>query len=137
MTTFRQKTYSEGVSQIFLSFLGALTGIINKTKNLHWAAPKKNIHVYLDEFHAIASNYQDAIAEGYMGILGQMEPGDVVCKACDSSDANSLIDYTIQVTKEFYEQIPGGTEFKGLTGETESFIQECNKYKYLFGLCDI
>lgn len=37
-------------SQFFINFLNQLEGWKTKCKNLHWAAPKKNIHVYLDEF---------------------------------------------------------------------------------------
>ena len=39
-----------GSSQIFIDFLNKIEGQKTKCKNLHWAAPKKNIHVYLDEF---------------------------------------------------------------------------------------
>ena len=59
-------------SQFFINFLNQLEGWKTKCKNLHWAAPKKNIHVYLDEFLNILSDYQDGLAEGYMGILGKM-----------------------------------------------------------------
>ena len=59
-------------SQFFINFLNQLEGWKTKCKNLHWAAPKKNIHVYLDEFLDILSDYQDGLAEGYMGILGKM-----------------------------------------------------------------
>lgn len=58
--------------QFFINFLNQLEGWKTKCKNLHWAAPKKNIHVYLDEFLSILSSYQDSLAEGYMGILGKM-----------------------------------------------------------------
>lgn len=136
MTQFKQKTYSEGDKTIFLNFIGILAGFIVQTKNLHWAAPKKNIHVYLDEFHDILGDYQDALAEGYMGILGQMGPNDVPYKECRDDNANSFIENVLTATKEFYGQIPEGSEFKGITGETESFIQNINKYNYLFHLCD-
>ena len=45
----REKTSITG-SQFFINFLNQLEGWKTKCKNLHWAAPKKNIHVYLDEF---------------------------------------------------------------------------------------
>lgn len=37
-------------SQFFINFLNQLEGWKTKCKNLHWAAPKKNIHVY--SYHA-------------------------------------------------------------------------------------
>ncbi len=135
MTQFKQKTYSEGDRDIFLNFIGKLSGFIVKSKDLHWAAPKKNIHVYLDEFHDILGDYQDELAEGYMGILGQMGPDDVPFQGCGESNADSFIEAVLNATKDFYVQIPEGSEFKGITGETESFIQNINKYKYLFSLC--
>ena len=63
-----------GSSQLFIDFLNQIEGWKTKCKNLHWAAPKKNIHVYLDEFLEILSDYQDSLAEGYMGILGTILP---------------------------------------------------------------
>ena len=35
-----------GSSQLFIDFLNQIEGWKTKCKNLHWAAPKKNIHVY-------------------------------------------------------------------------------------------
>ena len=55
---------------LFISFLNKLEGWKTKCKNLHWAAPKKNTHVYLDEFLYILGDYQVGLAEGYLGILG-------------------------------------------------------------------
>ena len=31
----------------FISFINRLEGWKTKCKNLHWAAPKKNIHIYI------------------------------------------------------------------------------------------
>lgn len=61
----RENTSLTG-SQFFINFLNQLEGWKTKCKNLHWAAPKKNIHVYLDEFLGILSDYQDSLAEEYL-----------------------------------------------------------------------
>lgn len=124
-------------SQFFINFLNQLEGWKTKCKNLHWAAPKKNIHVYLDEFLGIMSDYQDGLAEGYMGILGKMQPN--VIKGT-SSDALNAFDFITEVkagTLAFYEKIPQESIYKGITSECETFIQNINKYNYLFHLCDI
>lgn len=124
-------------SQLFIGFLNQLEGWKTKCKNLHWAAPKKNIHVYLDEFLNILSDYQDGLAEGYMGILGKMQPN--VIKGI-SSDALNAVDFIEEVKEgaiSFYDKIPQDVIYKGITSECETFIQNINKYKYLFGLCDI
>lgn len=78
-------------SQFFINFLNQLEGWKTKCKNLHWAAPKKNIHVYLDEFLDILSDYQDGLAEGYMGILGKMQPNAIKGTPSDALNAFDFI----------------------------------------------
>lgn len=124
-------------SQFFISFLNQLEGWKTKCKNLHWAAPKKNIHVYLDEFLDILSDYQDGLAEGYMGVLGEMRPNVIKGTASDALNAMDFIEEVKAGTLSFYDKIPQDIVYKGITSECETFIQNINKYKYLFGLCDV
>ena len=121
----------------FINFLNKIEGWKTKCKNLHWAAPKKNIHVYLDEFLDILSDYQDNLAEGYMGILGKMTPNAIQGVPCNVLNA---IDFIVEVrenTLDFYNKIPNNTIYKGIASECETFIQNINKYKYLFELTDV
>lgn len=128
---------SSNSSEFFINFINKLEGWKTKCKNLHWAAPKKNIHVYLDDFLGIISDYQDSLAEGYMGILGKMPPNVVKGIASDSLNAMDFIAEVRKGTLEFYDRIPKETIYKGITSECETFIQSINKYTYLFSLCDI
>ena len=124
-------------SQFFISFLNQLEGWKTKCKNLHWAAPKKNIHKYLDEFLGIISDYQDGLAEGYMGILGKMQPNVIKGTPSNSLNAIDFINEVRGATIVFYDKIPQETIYKGIASECETFIHNINKYKYLFELCDI
>nr|UVM91997.1 MAG: hypothetical protein [Bacteriophage sp.]UWG27153.1 MAG: hypothetical protein [Bacteriophage sp.] len=124
-------------SQFFINFLNQLEGWKTKCKNLHWAAPKKNIHVYLDEFLDILSDYQDGLAEGYMGILGKMQPNVIKGTASNTLNAIDFIEEVKEGTLSFYDKIPQETVYKGITSECETLIQNINKYRYLFGLCDV
>src|SRR5574344_2558857 len=92
-------------SQLFINFLNKLEGWKTKCKNLHWAAPKKNIHVYLDEFLDILSDYQDNIAEDYQGILGHMQPNVIKGVPCESLNGIDFIKEVSIKTKEFYNKI--------------------------------
>lgn len=133
----RDSNYPQDNTQLFIGFLNKLEGWKTKCKNLHWSAPKKNIHVYLDEFLDILSDYQDGLAEGYQGILGKMQPNAI--KGIPSETLNAL-DFIAEVRKEtlaFYDKLPQETIYKGITSECETFIQNINKYKYLFELCDV
>ena len=124
-------------SQFFINFLNQLEGWKTKCKNLHWAAPKKNIHVYLDEFLAVLSDYQDSLAEEYQGLLGHMQPNAI--KGIVSNTLNAL-DFIKEVktgTELFYSKIPTGVAYVGIKSECETFIHNILKYKYLFELTDI
>lgn len=133
----KQEDPSMNPSEFFIGFLNRLEGWKTKCKNLHWAAPKKNIHVYLDEFLDILSEYQDGLAEGYMGILGKMQPNVIKGTPSDSLNAVDFINEVRGATIVFYDKIPQETIYKGIASECETFIQNINKYKYLFELCDI
>lgn len=124
-------------SQLFIDFLNKLEGWKTKCKNLHWAAPKKNIHVYLDEFLKILSDYQDGLAEGYMGILGKMQPNVIKGTPSEVLNAFDFISEVKYGTIDFYKKIPEDVIYKGIASECETFIQNINKYDYLFHLCDV
>ena len=124
-------------SQLFINFLNQLEGWKTKCKNLHWAAPKKNIHVYLDEFLGILSDYQDGLAEEYQGLLGHMQPNVIKGTPCDCLNAIDFINEVKSNTYKYYDNIPEGTSYAGIKSECETFIHNILKYKYLFELCDI
>ena len=137
MNIYNQENSNTSTSEFFIGFLNKLEGWKTKCKNLHWAAPKKNIHVYLDEFLGVLSDYQDSLAEGYMGILGQMQPNVIKGFLSNTLNAIDFINEVKSGTLVFYENIPKETIYKGIASECETFIQNINKYKYLFELCDV
>lgn len=122
----------------FLDFICKLEGWKTKCKNLHWAAPKKNVHVYLDEFLEVISDYQDTVAEGIMGVLSvHLGPSDVKGDPGNAQNAQQFVDEVKAGTLSFYKQIPENPLYAGLKSECETFIQNVNKYDYLFSLCDM
>ena len=122
----------------FLDFICKLEGWKTKCKNLHWAAPKKNVHVYLDEFLEVISDYQDTVAEGIMGVLSvHLGPSDVKGDPGNAQNAQQFVDEVKAGTLNFYKQIPEDPLHAGLKSECETFIQNVNKFDYLFSLCDM
>lgn len=137
---FSSSTSSASIEEganLFINYINRLEGFKTKCKNLHWAAPKKNIHVYLDDFLGIISDFQDTIAEGYMGILGRMQPNVVKGIPCETLNAMDFIEEVKNTAIVFYDKIPQETIYVGIRSECEVFIQNINKYKYLFSLCDV
>lgn len=133
MKLYRQKLYSDLERNVVKEFLGVLSGFIHKAKVLHWAASRKSIHEYLDDFWKEIYEFQDTVAEGYMGIMGQLDT-DIIFKAAESDNPWDFIREVEEKTLDFYNLLPSEPRYKGLSGETESFIQEIEKYKYLFSL---
>ena len=120
-----------------VEFLNQLEGWKTKCKNLHWSSPKLNIHVKLDEFGNILSSYQDSLAEGYMGINGKLPPNILKGVSCEATNAFDFIEEVRRNTINFYKKLPQDVMYKGITSDCETFIQEINKYVYLFKLCDV
>ena len=138
MINFKHRTYSEdeGLDKsAFLSFLTDLNGYTIKCKILHWAAPKNDIHARLDEFYEILAEYSDAFAEGFMGILGKFGPRDVGCSVSSATSAMELVSDIEERVTDFYDSLPDDVKFKGINSDLDSFIQDIQKYKYLFSLC--
>lgn len=119
-----------------IHFLNILEGYKTRCKNLHWAADNINTHEYLDKFLDEISEFQDAIAEGYLGIKGEFNYNDIHGVFIESSSAFELAFRLRGDLIYFYEILPDTPLFKGLISECENFIQVVNKYKYLFSLCN-
>ena len=137
LETIKQEDPNMSPSEFFISFLNRLEGWKTKCENLHWAAPKKNIHVYLDEFLDILSDYQDSLAEEYQGIYGHMQPNVIKGTPCDMLNGLDFIKEVRNGTIEFYDKIPEGSIHAGIRSECETFIHNVLKYKYLFELTDV
>ena len=135
--TNKEETTQISTEQFFINFINKLEGFKTKCKNLHWSAPKKNIHVYLDDFLSVMSDYQDSIAEDYQGILGHMQPNVIEGVKSQSLNAIDFINEVKIATETFYNNIPSDTCYVGIKSETETFIHNIFKYKYLFEICDI
>ena len=136
MIVYRSKLFTDINEDIVTRYLGVLGGFIFKAKSLHWAASGKDIHEYLDDFWEIIYNFQDTVAECWMGINGQLGPDDVTFVAADSQNPKDFIKEVEDKTTDFYELLPqDDPRFKGLISEVENFMHEIEKYKYLFGLC--
>lgn len=121
----------------YITFISKLEAFKTKCKNLHWSAPNEPIHVRLDEFLDVLSDYEDSVAEEVMGITKQFKPTDI--NPAPFTHIQSIInasDFIEAISKEtdiFYNNLCSSCA--GLKSETETFIHNINKYKYLFSLC--
>lgn len=119
-----------------IHFLNILEGYKTRCKNLHWSATNISTHEYLDKFLDEISEFQDAIAEGYLGIRGRLNNDDIQGVFIKADSAFELAFKLRGDLIYFYEVLPDIHLYKGLISEWENFIQVVNKYKYLFSLCN-
>lgn len=131
----RQKLFSDIDSDIVKQFLGRLSGFVHKAKSLHWAAEGKDIHEYLDEIWEETYKFQDTVAEGWMGINGQLD-SDIPFLMPESNTPPEFIQELEEKVLDYYKLFDDEPKYQGLKGEFESFIQTIEKYKYLFGLTE-
>lgn len=104
---------------------------------MHWAAYKKNIHEYLDDFLGVLGDYQDRLSEIYMGINGQLNPMDMTGIQCSCTNLIEFIKTIEEKTIKFYEGLPKETRYASIVSDCETFLGDIQKYMYLFSLCDI
>ena len=119
-----------------VEFLNQIEGWKTKCKNLHWSAASKSIHDLLGDFGDILSDCQDGLAEGYMGIRGKLDSSILRGTPCHVITPDAFISEVRIATITFYDSIPRETVYKGIMSECETFIQNINKYVYLFNLCN-
>ena len=122
-------------TDLYINFLCQIEGWKTKCKNLHWAAQNDSIHRRLDDLADVLSSYQDALAEDYMGINGRVRPDILAGISSNAIEPNTFISEIIENTLGFYSQIDSSVAYAGIKSETETFIHNLNKIKYLFSLC--
>ena len=122
-------------TDLYINFLCQIEGWKTKCKNLHWAAQNDSIHRRLDDLADVLSSYQDALAEDYMGINGRVRPDILIGISSNAIEPNTFISEIIENTLSFYSQIDSSVVYAGIKSETETFIHNLNKIKYLFSLC--
>lgn len=72
-----------------------------------------------------------------MGVLNvHLGPSDVKGDPGNTENAKQFVDEVKAGTLSFYKQIPENPLYVGLKSECETFIQNVNKYDYLFSLTD-
>ena len=122
-------------TDLYINFLCQIEGWKTKCKNLHWAAQNDSIHRRLDDLADVLSSYQDVLAEDYMGINGRVRPDILTGISSNAIEPNTFISEIIENNLSFYSQIDSSVVYAGIKSETETFIHNLNKIKYLFSLC--
>ena len=113
-----------------------LEGAKTHAKALHWASNNYSEHKLLDELLDVMSDYQDAIAEGIMGLCGAIEPSEFKpVSLSPNTSASDMVDMLCEVTVSLLNTIKQVKICSGISSETDAFLQKLTQYSYLLSLC--
>lgn len=123
------------------TYLNKLEGYKTRVKNIHWAAKllpyneKESAHVKLDEIFDELGDYQDSIAEVYMGSFHKSLPmGFLKGILPDTNDPLELIEMLRGDLVLFHSQHKDDMMYIGMINSTEDFIQTLDNKRYLTDL---
>lgn len=124
-----------------LNYLNRLEGYKTRIKNIHWSAKllpyneKEAVHVKLDEVFDELGDYQDSIAEVYMGALHKSLPmGFLKGNLPETNDPLELIEMLRGDLVSFHSQHKDDILYIGMINSTEDFIQTLDNKRYLTDL---
>lgn len=130
-------TDSDRVKQL----LNKLEGYKTKIKNLHWSAkllPYKEtqeLHEDLDDVLTLISEFQDAIAENYMGSFGDLPIGFLNGIQPETNDPLEVIEGIMTELRGFHATYSDSVSYIGMINATEDLLQQLPVKKYLISLC--
>ena len=121
-----------------INFLNKLEGYKTKIKNFHLSARTlaqrgylpEPIHVRLDELLEETSEFQDSIAEGSMGLFGDIPLNTIEGTNCMCVDPIDLLDAMCVCVLDFYGMLKED-HYIGLRADTESYFNRLKVHRYL------
>lgn len=121
--------------------LNKLEGYKTRVKNMHWSAKflpyreTQELHEDLDDVLSLISDYQDTIAENYMGLFGNLPLGFLNGVQPDSNDPLEVIDDIITTLRNFHSMHRDNVAYTGMVNATEDLLEQLPVKKYLIQLC--
>lgn len=147
MTVFSSPSSTLQVGRVIPSdrevrpFLSRLEGYKTKIKNLHWSAAllpyneKDRLHVHLDEVLELVSDFQDVIAENYMGLFGVLPVGFLNGVQPETNDPLELLRIIMADLEAFHATWESDTRYIGMINAVEDLLQNLPVKKYLIMQC--
>jgi hypothetical protein len=117
-----------------------LEGMKTKVKDMHWASEtlinyySDAIHRRLDDYLEDVQEYQDALIEISSGEYGSISVNDIKSVEIPFNDPIGFLDFVKEKSLEFYKGLEDIC-LVGIKAETEVFIGNTQRKKYLFKLC--
>lgn len=128
----KPKIVVESAEGVVLDFICFLEGAKVRMRELHWEAKKNNIHLLTDKLIDLLNDYEDEIAEIYMGIIGiRIKVGDVKPAPIESTDLNSLLVSISDNVSTLIASIESDNDFRGIVTVLDDLQKEVEKSKYL------
>lgn len=123
------------------TYLNRIEGYKTRIKNLHWSVKllpyieKNELHEHLDELLDLVSDYEDVVAENYMGTFGVLPLGFLSGVQPETNDPLELIDKIRTDLEGFHSAYSSDLKYIGIINATEDLLQELPVKKYLIDQC--
>lgn len=123
------------------AFICRLDGYKTRIKNIHWSSKllpyieKNKVHEHMDEILDLVSDYEDVIAENYMGSFGVLPMGFLRGEQPETNDPMELLDVIKKDLEGFHERYSSSAEYIGMINATEDLLQNLPVKKYLLDQC--
>jgi len=123
----------DSVKTSILNLLRKIEGAVIKLRSIHWDTKTNSLHKLTDDMIGKLPEYEDDIAEDYMGVIGiRLTPGSVTPVAIDCDDvvclSNELISSMNGVKKLISTE---DDKYCGISNVLDDMTHYLNKCKYL------
>lgn len=122
-------------ADMVLEYIKRLEGYRIRLREIHWDAKNNSLHQLADSLMEDLEEYEDSIAEDFMGLIGyRIQVGAVIPKLPKSSEIKALIDEIINDSIVLKNNIDGLPKWTGIANLIDDCIHTLNKSKYLSDL---
>lgn len=118
-----------------LEYIKNLEGYRIRMREIHWDARNNSLHKLADALMSDLEDYEDAIAEDFMGLIGyRIKVGAVVPKLPKSTEFKSLINEILNDTLRLKSIISDLPAWSGIANLIDDCVHNLQKSKYLADL---
>lgn len=121
---------------VVLSVIRKIEGCVIRLREIHWNAKRNSLHNLTDDIIEKLSEYEDDIAEDYMGLIGiRLKPGSIVPDIPESFDTIEVCNIIISAAIELKASVDDDTAYYGICNIIDDMVHYLNKCKYLASMC--
>ena len=121
--------------KFLLSVIGRIEGYKTRLKELHWSSPSHSIHVVIDDFSSEIAEFEDALAENSMALLGFIYPGELNPELPGEKEFEALLESVRGLLGAIKKECGEDMMWSGVINLVDDFWTTTNRFVYLSKIC--